>query len=79
MTVILTNRERQILKLIARGFTNKEIATLLSISESTTENHIHHIYTKLGVSNRAQAVAYVFQFINLQQPGSQESNGGNPS
>jgi DNA-binding NarL/FixJ family response regulator len=58
---ILTDREEQVLRLIADGLTNREISYDLSISESTVENHIHHIYTKLGLSNRAQAVAYVFQ------------------
>jgi ATP/maltotriose-dependent transcriptional regulator MalT len=56
----LTGRERQVLKLIANGFTNREVSGHLAISESTVENHIHHIYTKLGISNRAQAVAYAF-------------------
>ena len=57
----LTYREDQVLKLIADGLTNREISCYLSISESTVENHIHHIYGKLGISNRAQAVAHVFQ------------------
>jgi DNA-binding CsgD family transcriptional regulator len=57
----LTDRENQVLKLIADGLTNREISCYLSISESTVENHIHHIYFKLGISNRAQAVAHVFQ------------------
>ena len=57
----LTDREHQVLKLIADGLTNREISCSLSISESTVENHIHHIYGKLGISNRAQAVAHVFQ------------------
>jgi DNA-binding NarL/FixJ family response regulator len=57
----LTDRENEILNLIAEGLTNREIASKLSISESTVENHIHHIYGKLGISNRARAVAYFFQ------------------
>jgi DNA-binding NarL/FixJ family response regulator len=57
----LTDRENQVLKLIAAGLTNREISRSLEISESTVENHIHHIYEKLGISRRAQAVAYVFQ------------------
>ena len=61
MFQVLTEREEQILKLIANGLSNREISTSLAISESTVENHIHHIYTKLGISNRAQAVAYAFQ------------------
>jgi len=78
MTVILTTREQQVLKLIAEGFTNKEISVHLSISESTTENHIHHIYTKLRVSNRAQAVAHAFQVFIAQQ-NKVFGNRGNPS
>jgi DNA-binding NarL/FixJ family response regulator len=60
MLPALTDRENQVLKLIADGLTNREISCELSISESTVENHIHHIYTKLGISNRAQAVRYAF-------------------
>ena len=57
----LTDRENQVLKLIADGLTNREISCSLTISESTVENHIHHIYEKLGISNRAQAVAHAFR------------------
>ncbi len=57
----LTKREKQILKLIAKGLRNKDISHALSISESTVENHIHKIYQKLNISNRAQATAYAFQ------------------
>ena len=57
----LTSRENQILKLIADGLTNREISFALLISESTVENHIHHIYEKLEISNRAKAVAYFLQ------------------
>ena len=74
---MLTDREHQILKLIAQGLTNREIARQLSISVSTTENHIHHIYTKLRISNRAQAVAHAFRgTMALQEPI--PGNGGNP-
>jgi DNA-binding NarL/FixJ family response regulator len=78
VTILLTDREEQILKLVASGFTNKGIARQLSISEATVENHIHHIYIKLHVSNRAQAVAHAFQFILVQQDQIL-ANRGNPS
>lgn len=78
MTLILTDREQQILHLIGQGFTNKQISRLLSISESTAENHIHHIYTKLRISNRAQAAAQAIQMITAQQDQIME-NRGNPS
>ena len=61
MFPVLTSREEQVLRLIANGLSNREISSNLAISESTVENHIHHIYTKLGISNRAQAVAFAFQ------------------
>ena len=51
----LTNREVEILRLLARGGSNKEIATSLHISPKTAGTHVEHIYTKLGVSNRALA------------------------
>lgn len=53
----LTERERQILQLIAEGMTNKEIAQKLVISVGTVKVHNHNIYGKLGVSGRTQAVA----------------------
>lgn len=63
----LTAREQQILDLIAEGFTNRQISSNLSISEATVENHIHHIFVKLGISNRAQAVARAFQLRIFMQ------------
>ena len=57
----LTDRETEVLDLIVEGLTNKEISSRLYISESTVENHIHHIYIKLGISNRIQAVVYAIE------------------
>ncbi len=51
----LTNREVEVLRLLVRGLSNKEIAEQLVISRKTAGSHVEHIYTKLGVSNRAQA------------------------
>jgi DNA-binding NarL/FixJ family response regulator len=78
MLPVLTDREEQILRLIADGFTNREISCNLSISESTVENHVHHIYAKLGISNRAQAVAYAFQ-LRIIVLNDMLEYGGNPS
>ena len=52
----LTKREVRVLKLVASGRTNKEIANKLFVSEKTVKNHLNHMYRKLGVKNRAQAV-----------------------
>jgi HD-GYP domain-containing protein (c-di-GMP phosphodiesterase class II) len=51
----LTEREVEILRLTARGLTNKDIAAILVISPKTVANHIEHIYAKIGVSTRAMA------------------------
>lgn len=54
----LTNREEEILGLVATGMGNKEIAATLHISENTVKTHIRHILEKLNLSNRAEAAAY---------------------
>jgi DNA-binding NarL/FixJ family response regulator len=52
----LTERESQVLQLLARGLANKQIAASLGISEHTAKFHLSSIYNKLGVTNRAEAV-----------------------
>jgi len=54
---ILTEREVEILELLAEGIANKGMARRLMVSEATVKSHLSHIYTKLGVDNRAGAVA----------------------
>jgi len=56
----LSPRELEILELVARGTTNKEAAAKLFISEATVKTHLLHIYAKLGVNDRAAAVAAGF-------------------
>jgi DNA-binding NarL/FixJ family response regulator len=51
----LTPREVEILRLLARGLLNKEIARQLQITPKTVGNHVEHIYAKIGVSSRAAA------------------------
>jgi HD-GYP domain-containing protein (c-di-GMP phosphodiesterase class II) len=51
----LTAREIDVLRLLARGLTNKDIAACLTISRKTVANHVEHIYTKIGASTRAAA------------------------
>jgi HD-GYP domain-containing protein (c-di-GMP phosphodiesterase class II) len=51
----LTDREVQILRLLAQGRSNREIAAELFIAEKTARNHVEHVYAKLGVNNRTQA------------------------
>jgi len=59
--VQLTPRERDVLELLTKGATNKEIAALLGISENTVKNRLKSILAKLHLENRVQAVAYALQ------------------
>jgi two-component system, NarL family, response regulator LiaR len=54
----LTERETEVLRLIARGLANREIAGELSIDEATVKSHVHHILSKLNVRSRTQAALY---------------------
>lgn len=57
----LTEREVEVLALVARGASNREIAHQLVITEKTAGHHLEHIYDKIGVSSRAAAVFYAMQ------------------
>ena len=57
----LTQREIEVLRLLARGLSNKEIAQRLVISPKTVGNHVEHIYTKIGATNRAGASLFAIQ------------------
>jgi DNA-binding NarL/FixJ family response regulator len=56
--VPLTQRESEVLKQLANGLTNKEIALALSISYETVKEHVQHILRKIGVSDRTQAAVW---------------------
>lgn len=53
----LTKRESEVLELLGHGMCNKEIARQLDISAATVKNHLHHVFRKLQVSGRVQAIA----------------------
>jgi DNA-binding NarL/FixJ family response regulator len=57
---LLSQRELEVLELVAAGTTNREIAVRLFISEATVKTHLLHVYAKLGVTDRAAAVAEAF-------------------
>lgn len=57
----LTKREIEVLKLIAEGLFNKEIAYMLAISEKTVKNHVSNIFKKINVSDRTQAAVYAIK------------------
>jgi HD-GYP domain-containing protein (c-di-GMP phosphodiesterase class II) len=64
----LSEREIDVLKLVARGLSNKQIGKQLSISEKTVEHHVTHIYNKIGVSSRAGATFFAMQNHLLTEP-----------
>nr|WP_295684194.1 response regulator transcription factor [uncultured Lachnoclostridium sp.] len=66
-TEVLTRREIDVLKLLAEGLFNKEIAYRLSISEKTVKNHVSNIFKKISVSDRTQAAVYAIKnnFVNM--------------
>ncbi len=67
----LTDREREVLALVARGFTNKQIADKLYVSEKTARNHVSHILEKLGLSRRSEAAVFAVEH-KLVPPREQE-------
>src|SRR5579864_2082275 len=66
----LTEREREVLTLIARGYTNKQIADALTVTEKTARNHVSHILEKLGLSRRSEAAVFAVE-NKLVQPKDQ--------
>ncbi|MFI1926706.1 MULTISPECIES: response regulator transcription factor [unclassified Streptomyces] len=65
----LSAREREVLTLVARGTSNREIARELFISEATVKTHLTHLYAKLAVNDRAAAVAVAYERGILGQAG----------
>ncbi|MFE0652390.1 response regulator [Streptomyces sp. NPDC059534] len=65
----LTERETEVLVLVADGLSNREIADRLRISTATVKTHINNLFAKTGVRDRAQAVRYAYQHGLVRAPG----------
>lgn len=66
----LTERELEVLREVARGLANYEIARVLSVSEATVKTHVNHILSKLGLRGRTQAVVFAYE-SGWVEPGSE--------
>jgi DNA-binding NarL/FixJ family response regulator len=65
----LTAREAEVLALIAEGLTNTQIATRLYVTEATVKTHVNHLFSKTGLHDRAQIVAYAYRNHLASPPG----------
>lgn len=74
---LLTARETDVLRLLAQGYSNKEIARQLQLVEDTVKTHVRHILAKLGVQSRTQAVLYAIGLgLVKPEPGKKNKPGG---
>jgi NarL family two-component system response regulator LiaR len=60
-TAGLTEREKEVLKALCRGYSNQQLADLLMVSPKTVHNHLYNIYGKIGVSTRAEAMVWAME------------------
>lgn len=73
----LSVREKDVLRLIAKGLTNREIAQRLFISPHTVKNHVSHIYQKIGMDDRTKVALWAIRsgVVPLEGDGEDEGEG----
>jgi DNA-binding NarL/FixJ family response regulator len=77
---LLTKREEDVVRLVAEGLQNREIATKLKLSEHTVKNYLFHIFDKLGISSRVELVLYAASSTkSLQTAVESDEQEGNPA
>jgi DNA-binding NarL/FixJ family response regulator len=67
-TPLLSDREMEVVQLVAQGFQNKEIGEKLFISVQTVKNHLHNIFDKVGVSDRLELMLYAIHHRLIEKP-----------
>jgi DNA-binding NarL/FixJ family response regulator len=72
---LLSNREDRVMRLVAEGLCNREIARELNLSEHTVKNYLFHIFDKLGISNRVELVLYAMTNSKKVRPTSEGHQG----
>ena len=77
MTISLTNRERDIVRVVLEGASNRVIADRLGLREQTVKNHLSSIFSKLGVSSRLELALFVLEHgIVERRPGPPSARPG---
>jgi ATP/maltotriose-dependent transcriptional regulator MalT len=73
-TDLLSKREQEVLELVARGLSNREISATLAITPETVKSHIHRIFQRLSTRNRAHAVSvgYLRGLLHAGQPAASD-------
>jgi DNA-binding NarL/FixJ family response regulator len=76
---LLSKREEDVVRCVAEGFKNREIASELGLSENTVKNYLFRIFDKLGISNRVELILYAFgnMVAGLAEPGTAANGEGN--
>jgi len=75
---LLSNREEDVMRLVAEGWGNREIARKLGLSEHTVKNYLFHIFDKLGISNRVELVLYAITNPKKTSPSEQVTDTAVP-